>query len=532
MSPAARQGYLVQWGGWVRGHRRLVIAAWLAAVFVAMAAAHSAGTRYANNLSLPGTDSQRATNLLARQFPSQAGDSDQIVVHVRRGSVTAPTVEAAVKRLLGKVELLPHVASVLSPYSPLGAANVSADRTTTFAVVTFDESATALPTSAIDRVIYVARGADSPTLEVELGGGAIEQANRPSLGAATAVGLLAAIVVLLITFGSVLAAGLPIVTALLGLGAGLGLIGLGSHLLDTPDFASQLAALLGLGVGIDYALFIVTRFREDYRRTGDLDRSIDAAMETAGRAVLFAGATVIIALLGLFILGITLLEAAALAAVVTVGLVQAAALSVLPVLLGRLGERIAAERPSKAGRSPARGSLWPRWSAAVTRYPWRALAVGLSVMAVLSVPAFSLRLGQSDAGNDPTSQTTSRAYDLLVHGFGPGFNGPLQVVAQLPRRRDEQTTRRLAAALRETEGWRRYHRRSSIPAGGPLSSRRFPQPRRNRRRRAISSIACVTDGCRPWSGRQAAGWWLEDPPRPESTSRMSCPAGSPCSSPR
>jgi RND superfamily putative drug exporter len=284
------------------------------------------------------------------------------------------------------------------------------------------------------------------------GGRAIEQTNRTSLGAATSIGLVAAIVVLLITFGSALAAGLPVITALLGLGTGLGLIGLGSHLLDTPDFASQLAALLGLGVGVDYALFIVTRFREDYRESGDLDGAIDAAMDTAGRAVMFAGATVIIALLGLFILGITLLEAAALAAVVTVGLVLAAALTVLPVLLGRFGPRIATERPRRLWRRSSRGAWWPRWSAAVTRHPWWALAAGLTIMTVLSIPAFALKLGQSDAGNDPTSQTTRRAYDLLAEGFGPGFNGPLQIVAQLPRTADQGATQQIGAVLRGTPG--------------------------------------------------------------------------------
>jgi RND superfamily putative drug exporter len=436
----------------MRAHPRLVIGGWLAAVIVAMAAAHAAGTRYGNNLSLPGTDSQRAAELLQREFPAQAGDADQIVFHVRTGTIDASAVRTRVAGVLARVERLAHVTGVLSPYSVHGAGDVSADRTTGFAVVTFDQSATALPTSATDRVIAVARSAGTSELQVELGGRAIEEANRPSLGAATAIGLAAALVVLLLTFGSAVAAGLPIITALFGLGAGLGLLGLGSHLLDTPDFASQLAALIGLGVGIDYALFIVTRFREEYRSGGDLDGAIDIAMDTAGRAVLFAGATVIIALLGLFILGITLLEAAALAAVVTVGLVMAAALTVLPVLLSRFGPRITAERPRRLRTASTARPFWPRWGAAVTRHPWRALAAGLAIMIGLSIPAFSLRLGQSDAGNHPTSQTTRRAYDLLATGFGPGFNGPLEIVAQLPESGDRDATTRIAAVLRATSG--------------------------------------------------------------------------------
>jgi len=452
MNLNSSHGSLARWARWTRAHRRLVIMVWVAAVLVAMFAAHSAGSRYVNNLSLPGTESQQVTNLLQRQFPSQAGDADQIVLHTRGGTVADPAIRAEVTRALVRVSHLPRVTGVVSPYSLQGAGDVSPDRRTAFAVVTFDESATALPTTAVNRVISGARSARSPALQVALGGRAIEQTNRPSLGAATSIGLVAAIVVLLITFGSVLAAGLPIITALLGLGTALGLIGLGSHLLDTPDFASQLAALLGLGVGIDYALFIVTRFREDYLHSGDLDGAIDAAMDTAGRAVLFAGATVIIALLGLFILGISLLEAAALSAVVTVGLVLAAALTVLPGLLRRFGPRSAAESSHRFGWRSSGAALWPRWAAAVTRHPWRALVAGLTIMTVLSIPAFSLRLGQSDAGNDPATQTTRQAYDLLAHGFGGGFNGPLQIVAQLPRAGDQAATASISAALRGTSG--------------------------------------------------------------------------------
>jgi RND superfamily putative drug exporter len=175
-------------------------------------------------------------------------------------------------------------------------------------------------------------------------------------------------------------------------------------------------------------------------------------MDTAGRAVLFAGATVIIALLGLFILGIALLEAAALAAVVTVGFVMAAALTVLPVLLSRFGPRLTAERPRRLRTASTARPFWPRWGAAVTRHPWRALTAGLAIMIGLSIPAVSVRLGQSDAGNDPTSQTTRRAYDLLATGFGPGFNGPLEIVAQLPRSRDHGALRQIAAVLRATSG--------------------------------------------------------------------------------
>ena len=433
---------------WAVAHRGRVAIAWIALLVVAMAASSAAKPHYVNNLSLAGTDSQRAADLLKRNFATQSGDTDQIVLHVSRGQVTDPSVRARVAPVLEDVARLPHVTGVVSPFTPAEARAISGDGRTAFATVTFDERADALPSAAVNHVIAVARSAGSGSLQVELGGRAIQEANRPSLGAATAIGLVAAIVVLLVTFGSLLAAGLPLITALLGLGTALGLIGIGSKLIDTPDFSTQLAALLGLGVGIDYALFIVTRFREHYSAGHDLHSSIDAAMDTAGRAVLFAGVTVIIALLGMFVLGITLLDAAALASALSVALTMVAALTMLPVLLARFGERIGAHARRKAS-GDAR-AFWPRWAALVTRHPWPALVAGLSIMLLLAAPALSLRLGQSDAGNDPTSLTSRRAYDLLAQGFGPGFNGPLQVVAQLPRAGETRTLGAIGTTLRGT----------------------------------------------------------------------------------
>ena len=452
-SPGARSeraGAIVRLSTWVRGHRKLVLIGWAAVLIASMGAANAAKNHFVNNVSLSGTDSQRAADLLTGEFPAQAGDIDQIVLHARGGRLVDPALRAQIGRVLASVAHLPHVTGVVSPFSSAGAHAISADGQTGFATVAFDERADLVPKDAVKKVISVARAGQSRALQIELGGRGIEQATPPSLGAATAIGLVAAIVVLLITFGSALAAGLPIITALLGLGTGLGLIGLGSHVLNTPDFSTQLAALLGLGVGIDYALFIVTRFRESYAQTHDVEQSITVAMDTAGRAVLFAGSTVIIALLGLLTIGVTLLDAAALAVAATVALVLIAALTVMPALLSRFGERIGqhAGRRSVRRRAP----FWPRWAALVARSPWQALSAGLAIMLVLCVPAATLRLGQSDAGNDPTSHTSRRAYDLLAQGFGKGFNGPLQVVAQLPRADGAAASGAVAAALRATPG--------------------------------------------------------------------------------
>ncbi len=338
-------------------HPRRVIIGWILLLIAALALSSALVPKYANNFSLPGTESQRALDLLQRDFPAQAGDSDQIVFGAREGSVNDAAVRERVEPMLAKVATLPHVTGVVSPYSTKGAHQISPDGKVAFATVTFDERANVLPPAATDRVISAAKGIATPELEVALGGNAIEQAQRPSFGAATAIGLLAAVIVLLITFGSFVAMGLPIVTALLGLGTGIGLAGIASHLMDMPNFATELAAMIGLGVGIDYALFIVTRFRENYLAGGDVQEAIVGAMDTAGRAVLFAGATVIIALLGQFALGVEFLYGLAVSSALAVFMTMLAALTVLPALLSRFGERIGRTRKSRraeARRRPAR----------------------------------------------------------------------------------------------------------------------------------------------------------------------------------
>src|SRR3981189_2309344 len=260
-----RLGIVARLGDWAAGHRRIVVLGWIVALVGALGVSSAVGTNYGNSFSLKGTDSQRAVDLLKRNFPAQSGGSDQIVLHARSGSVTAPAVKARVAPVLAQIAQLPHVSGVVSPYSRAGAHDVSRDGQIAFATVNFDQRANVLPKAAVERVISVAHTARSPQLDVQLGGQAIEQTERVSLGATTAVGLVAAMIVLLVTFGSALAMGLPILTALLGLGTAIGLAGLASQVITTPDFATQLAAMIGLGVGIDYALFLITRFRQNYR---------------------------------------------------------------------------------------------------------------------------------------------------------------------------------------------------------------------------------------------------------------------------
>jgi len=429
-------GVVARLGIWASGHRRTVILGWIVLLVGASVASGAVGTNFQNSFSLPGTDSQRALNLLKRDFPAQAGDSDQIVIHSLQGDVRSPAVRARIEPMLREIATLPHVSAVTSPYSPAGSRSVSLDGRIAFATVAFNEQGNLLPKSAVDRVISVAQGAHSPQLEVQLGGLAIEQSEKPSLGTATAVGLIAAMIVLLITFGSVLAMGLPILTALLGLGTAIGLAGLASQVISTPDFATQLAAMIGLGVGIDYALFLITRFRQNMNAGMDLQTSIIQAMDTAGRAVVFAGITVIIALLGQLAIGVSFLYGLAITSALAVLMTMLAALTVLPAILSRYGERIArpSRRARRAGPSGAveGAGFWGRWAAFIQRNPWPAAFAGLAIMLALASPVLALRLGNSDAGNNPTSSTTRHAYDLLAKGFGRGFNGPLRVVASLP----------------------------------------------------------------------------------------------------
>ncbi len=457
---------------WSTTHRKYVLLGWIVLLLGVNVIAQSAGTSYSNNFTLPNSDAQRAADLLQQSFPAQAGDRDTIVYKVSSGTVLDPAVKARMSAMFAEVQKLPHVAAVISPYAGAAAGkSISADGRIAFATVVFDEKANLLPKSAAERVVKVARAVGRPGLQVELGGQAIEATEQAGFGISTAVGLLAAIVILLLTFGSVVAMGLPIVTALFGLGTGLGVIALFTHVVDTPNFSSELAAMIGLGVGIDYALFILTRFREAYATPGPTfenpRESVVQALDTAGRAVLFAGCTVVIALLGMMLLGVSFLYGVAISASIGVLLVMLASLTLLPALLTTFGARVA--RPSRRARRRAakaqvamsaevpaqsaasqplpvaaamtgdgdstaivEGGMWLRWSKFVQRKPWSIAIVSTLVMLAIAAPATALRLGSSDASNDPANQTTHRAYELLAEGFGQGFNGPLLVVAKVP----------------------------------------------------------------------------------------------------
>lgn len=436
--------------------RRFVIAGWVALLVVLGGASGAVGFGYTDQFSLPGTESTRALQLLQDNFPAQSGDQDQIVWHVDDGSVTDPQVRARMQRALRRVAKVKHVESITSPYARAGARQISRDRRTAYATVGFDgQPQQDVPLSAYQTVIKRAQAAQAPGLQVALGGQGIEAATQQIGSVGELVGVLAAAVVLFLAFGSLFAMLTPLLTAILALGAALSAAGLLAHLIDIATFAPTLATLIGLGVGIDYALFIITRHRNALKAGSTPQESIQLAVNTSGRAVLFAGATVCVALLGLLVLGVSFLNGVAVAAALTVLFVMAAAVTLLPAFLGVIKLRVLSrsERRRLEAAEPAAAGAWVRWAAFVQRRPAALATIAVLVMVALAIPITSLRLGSSDAGNDPAGSTTRHAYDLLADGFGPGFNGQLQLVAQTPRgKADLPAVKRLATAVGAAPG--------------------------------------------------------------------------------
>jgi len=439
---------------WCVRHRVVVVVLWLTALIGMTLLSQGVGTAYSNSFSLPHTESTQALDLLQAAAPRQAGDQERIVFHTTDGTpVTDPSVEATIDAMIAKVQAVPHVTVVASPYSPLGAHQISADKQTAFITVTFDVQGQAVPLAASKQFVNAALTAQGPHLQVAVSGQIAEQADRQSLGG-TGLGILLAGVVLLLVFGSVFAMALPLLSAMASLGTAIGLIGLLSHVFKMPVFSTQLVLLIGLGVGVDYALFIVTRHRQGLIAGGDVESSIVTAVNTSGRAVLFAGIIVCIALLGMFALGVSFLYGLATAAAIGVAFTMIAALTLLPALLSFIGPRVLSRKQKRdlAANGPrvvgtGTKGFWPKWADFVQRHPVLPAVVALIVVLLVAMPFFSLRLGTSDQGNDPTYTTTRQAYDLLSSGFGPGFNGPLQLVAAQKGQIDTQALDALAAEV-------------------------------------------------------------------------------------
>lgn len=447
---------------WCMRHRLLAVMIWLLALGGTTAAAASAGSAFSNDYEVPGTESGRAGDLLREGFHGQGGDTDTIVWRApEHQSARTPDVRQRMTRALDAVAALPGVGSVAGPYGPGpdSAARISPDGRTAYAVVTFERQADAVPKAQAQAVVDAAKNpaTEADGLQVELGGRAVGLTEAPTAHLAEVIGVAVAALVLFLAFGSLAASLLPIATALVSVGTAYFGITLLGHAMPVADFAPMLGTLVGLGVGIDYALFIVTRHRKGLARGLPVEEAAENAVATTGRAVVFAGATVCIALLGMLVLRLNFLDGVAIAASVTVVLTVAASVTLLPALLSSIGTRALSRRERRRlaadGPRPEHTTGFAaRWSAFVERHPKLLGTVATAVMLVLALPTLFLHLGTSDQGNNPAGSTTRQAYDLLAEGFGPGTNGPLAVVARLDGAGDRLAVERLAEALRTTKG--------------------------------------------------------------------------------
>ena len=479
--------------------RWLVIGVWVAAIVILGAASGAAGGKFKTEFKLPASESKRGFDLLNTKFTGGGGGFAGGTIVFKAAEVNAPAVKDAMSAVFTNVAKIDGL-TVLSPYDERAQGQVAtagADAgKVAYATVNFSDKLSQADFQKITKKV-TALLPHQAGLRIELGGQAFAKFEPPS---SEALGLAFAIVILLVAFGSVLAMGLPVGDALAGIAAGITIVTLLSHTIKMPDFTTLLGAMIGLGVGIDYALFIVTRYRESLHKGQSPEDATATSLGTAGRAVLFAGITVVISLLGMFLMGLAFVRGLAIGASITVAATMLASVTLLPALLGLARHKVEVTRwrgvialgcgavalfffglklpkvggpfaalavvtiiaglfvPALKREVPARKvkplqqTFWYRWSRVIQRRPWPALLAGIVVLAALALPIFKLRLGQSDEGNYATSTTTRRAYDLLSDGFGPGFNGPLLLVTEVPSGVGADKLATLTAAVAKTPG--------------------------------------------------------------------------------
>jgi putative drug exporter of the RND superfamily len=411
--------------------RRTVLLAWATAIVAIVLAAGALGGAYADDARLAGTDSQAAYDLLEREMPSRAGETGSVVFEAPAGIDDAPA-RAAIERYLAEITAIDGVAGVTSPFDR--PEQVSADGRIAFAAIDFDVDAGSDETVDAAAAVRGRAGTlDAAGVDAAFGGWLFSEVEMP---ASELVGLLAAIVILLVAFGSVVAMGLPLVSAVAGIIVSLAGIAITAALVDTPEFTVQVASMIGIGVGIDYALFIVTRYRAALARGASPIDATAEAVGTAGRAVVFAGCTVMISLLGLLLIGIPFLYGLAIGTSLAVAVAVVAAITLLPAMLGVVGRRIdrlsVHRRRRTTSERGARETAAHRWARGVQRRPGLAAIAGAAVLLLMAAPTLGMRLAGADAGNEPEGTTTRVAYDRMAEGFGPGVNGPLLVVLRTP----------------------------------------------------------------------------------------------------
>ncbi|MDY7102342.1 MAG: MMPL family transporter [Actinomycetota bacterium] len=483
-------------GRWCHDRRGIVLIAWLAVLLVVGGLTGSAGSNFSSEFSLPDVESSRGLDTLDQHFGGQgAGLSGNIVYRASQG-VTDEQVAAEMSAFFDEVAAFEST-TVVSPYAEQGVRQISETGEIAYASVEMPRDFSISDAQEVAEEIKDA-APQIDGVEIEYGGDIFAEFEPPE---SEILGLAFAIVILIVSFGSVLAMGLPIGTAIAGIGVGSALVTLLSHAVEMPDFTTTLAVMIGLGVGIDYALFIVTRYREGLAAGMASNAAAGVAINTAGRAVLFAGTTVVISLLGMILMGVEFTSGLGIGAAITVAVTMVASVTLLPALLGFAQHRVEltrwrglvaaglvalslvffglsvgqaavlvalslaavvlvagtffgplkAEVPKRAEK-PVERTLPYRWSRLIQRYPWPSAIIGVVVLLALAAPVLGLRLGFSDAGNYPEDTTTRQAYDMLAEGFGPGFNGPLLITAELPFRYDLAQLEAVTGALNTTDG--------------------------------------------------------------------------------
>jgi RND superfamily putative drug exporter len=455
---------LVHLADWCYHRRRLVVVLWIMALAGSFALSVAFGGEFRQNYLHPGSESKAASDALTADFPQRAGATVQVVVHSDAG-VTSPDVRAEAEKILADVAASRHVVDVTSPYAGSGA--ISSDGATAYADVALDKKDNEFTVEEAKALVDPILAAGNDTLQVEVGGSVAALSQTAPVGSEV-IGVLAAAIILLLTFGSAVAMGLPLLTALFGLGVATAVGGLMMRVVDVPDWAPPVAAMVGIGVGIDYALLIVTRFRGGLAQGQEPRRATLTAMATAGRAVIFAGSTIVVSMLGILLMGQSAMTGFAFSVIPAVLVVMAASVTLLPALLGFAGrniERLHVPFVTKDVHAYDT-SLSYRWSRFVQRRPWAAALGGLAVLLALAAPFLGIRFGFPDAKNDPPSSTTRQAYDLLADGFGPGFSAPLLLTVQGER----DTTLRASAdavgdRLRQVDGVARVEPALLSPAG-------------------------------------------------------------------
>jgi len=428
-----------RFSGWVYDHRRFVLPLWILILLGVFLISRAMGPAYKFDIDISGSESIQGINLYRDHTPPTDGERLTIVWSAPDATdgVMNPDVQKTVTKTLTTLRGYTHVKTIIDPYSipMLSQIQVSPDKKVAYATLVLDQDLIKIPASSVNQILDTIKADDaaSSTVILAASGQAIEQANPPAGNLSEGLGMLASGIILLLAFGSLIAASLPLATAAIALGSALSTVTIATHWLSIPSFAPQLVSLISIGVGIDYALFVVSRHRAGLMRGKPVREAAIEAFDTSGRAVMFAGITVMISLLGLFVTGLGFLEGLAIAASIGVMFTMLVTITLLPALLGFAGVHVLGRKAQKdlninGPHDDERSTRWGTWAATIQRHPWKFIIASTLILGFFTLPILNLRLGSADQGSDPKGTITRTAYDLITQGFGPGTNGPLLII--------------------------------------------------------------------------------------------------------